>query len=75
VLAAWLNYWLLSRVGTVNLLIMGLIEPVIAIMLGAWILDEVLNSRAWIGGALILASMWLAMAPDRTVRPTAPSSQ
>ena len=63
VLAAWLNYWLLARVGAVNLLIMGLIEPVIAILLGAWILGESLNARALAGAAVILASVWLAMAP------------
>ena len=61
VLAAWLNYWLLSRVGAVNLLIMGLIEPVIAIALGAWILDETITPRAFLGGAIILGSVWLAM--------------
>jgi drug/metabolite transporter (DMT)-like permease len=65
VVAAWLNYWLLSRVGAVNLLIMGLIEPVIAILLGAWILDESMNAQAIVGGVVILASVWLAMAPPR----------
>ena len=65
VLAAWLNYWLLSRVGAVNLLIMGLIEPVIAILLGAWVLGETMNARAIAGGAIILASVWLAMVPAR----------
>lgn len=70
VLAAWLNYWLLSRVGAVNLLVMGLVEPVIAIVLGAWILDESMNSRAIVGGAVILASVWLALspAPERQAR-------
>jgi drug/metabolite transporter (DMT)-like permease len=66
VLAAWLNYWLLSRVGAVNLLVMGLVEPLIAILLGAWILGEGMTSRALVGGALILGSLWLAMAPART---------
>ena len=65
VLAAWLNYWLLARVGTVNLLVMGLIEPVIAILLGAWVLGESMNNRVIVGGAVILASVWLAMAPGR----------
>jgi drug/metabolite transporter (DMT)-like permease len=65
VLAAWLNYWLLARVGTVNLLVMGLIEPVVAILLGAWVLGETMNSRVIFGGAVILASIWLAMAPAR----------
>jgi drug/metabolite transporter (DMT)-like permease len=57
---------LLSRVGAVNLLIMGLVEPVIAIALGAWILGESMNGRAMIGGAVILASVWLSMAPAKT---------
>ena len=61
VIAAWLNYWLLARVGAVNLLIMGLVEPPIAVLLGAWILDETMNARAAIGSALILVSVWLAM--------------
>jgi drug/metabolite transporter (DMT)-like permease len=72
VLAAWLNYWLLSRVGAVNLLIMGLVEPVIAILLGAWILDESMNPRAMLGGLIILASVWLAMVPRRSSAISAP---
>ena len=63
ILAAWLNYWLLTRVGAVNLLVMGLVEPVIAILLGAWILGETMNARAWLGGAIILVSVALTLAP------------
>lgn len=65
VLAAWLNYWLLARVGAVNLLLMGLIEPIVAILLGSWFLGESINSRALGGGLLILFSVWLAMAPAK----------
>ena len=75
VLAAWLNYWLLARVGAVNLLIMGLVEPVIAIMLGAWVLGETMNDHAILGGVLILASVWLVMAPSRAPRATVSSSR
>ena len=74
VLAAWLNYWLLSRVGAVNLLIMGLVEPVIAILLGAWILGESMTPRALVGGVVILASVWLAMAPARRMSSVTSSS-
>lgn len=63
VVAAWLNYWLLPRVGAVNLLVMGLVEPVIAILLGAWILGESLHPRALAGGAVILVSVVLTMKP------------
>ena len=63
VVAAWLNYWLLPRVGAVNLLIMGLVEPPIAILLGAWFLNERMNMRTLVGSAVILFSVWLVMAP------------
>lgn len=63
VLAAWLNYWLLARVGAVNLLVMGLVEPFIAVLLGAWILGESMNSRALAGGVLIIGSVWMALSP------------
>jgi drug/metabolite transporter (DMT)-like permease len=63
ILAAWLNYWLLKRVGAVNLLVMGLVEPVIAILLGAWFLGETMNARALLGGAIILVSVALTLAP------------
>lgn len=65
VLAAWLNYWLLPRVGAVNLLVMGLIEPPIAMALGAWFLHERLNARTLAGSAIILLSVWLTMAKTR----------
>ncbi|MBA3295339.1 MAG: DMT family transporter [Acidobacteria bacterium] len=65
VVAAWLNYWLLQRVGAVNLLIMGLVEPPIAVALGAWLLGETMNARAIAGSALILVSVWLAMGKPR----------
>ena len=65
VVAAWLNYWLLSRVGAVNLLVMGLVEPIIAIVLGAWFLNESINARALAGGAVILFSVVLTMKPSK----------
>ena len=65
VVAAWLNYWLMPRVGAVNLLIMGLVEPPIAVLLGAWILDETMNLRAVAGSAMILVSVWLAMGQKK----------
>ena len=68
VIAAWLNYWLLPRVGAVNLLIMGLVEPVIAIFLGAWFLNESMNVRAVLGGAVILFSVVLAMKQEPATR-------
>ena len=56
-----LNYWLLKRIGATRLLVMGLIEPFIAVLLGAAVLDEVLHGRAAVGGVLILISVALAL--------------
>jgi len=61
VVAAWLNYWLLARVGSVNLLIMGLVEPPLAVLIGAYALGESMNARAIAGSAVILFSVWLTV--------------
>ena len=61
VAGAWLNYWLLTRVGATRLLVMGLIEPLLAILLGAAVLGERLNARAAVGGVLILVSVAFAL--------------
>ena len=65
VIAFWLNYWLLKRIGPTKLLAMSLVEPLIAILLGALILREALPAGTVLGGACILASTWLVLAPRR----------
>ena len=67
VIAAWLNYWLLKRMGATKLLSMGLIEPLIAVVLGAVFLDEQLTMKTAVGGMAILASV--AVVLDLTARP------
>jgi drug/metabolite transporter (DMT)-like permease len=70
VIAFWLNYWLLKRIGATKLLAMSLVEPLIAVLLGAIVLHEALPARTLLGGASILASTWMVLAP----RPQQPSS-
>lgn len=62
VAAFWLNYWLLKRIGATKLLAMSLVEPLIAVVLGAIVLREALPSGTLIGGACILASTWMVLA-------------
>jgi drug/metabolite transporter (DMT)-like permease len=69
VVAAWLNYWLLSRVGSVNLLIMGLVEPPLAVLIGAYALGESMNWRAIAGSAVILFSVWLTVGGKKQPAP------
>jgi drug/metabolite transporter (DMT)-like permease len=63
VTAFWLNYWLLTRVGATRVLVMSLVEPLVAVMLGAVVLREALPGGTAAGGACILASTWILLAP------------
>ena len=65
VTAFWLNYWLLKRIGATKLLVMSLVEPLIAVLLGASVLREALPPGTVLGGACILASTWMVLAPRR----------
>jgi drug/metabolite transporter (DMT)-like permease len=65
VIAFWLNYWLLKRIGATKLLAMSLVEPLIAVLLGAIVLREALPTGTLLGGTCILASTWMVLAPPR----------
>jgi drug/metabolite transporter (DMT)-like permease len=57
--ATWLNYWLLERMSATAVLSMALVEPFIAVLLGAALLDERMTLRAGFGGALVLCSIFM----------------
>ena len=59
VVANWLNYWLLERMSATAVLSMGLVEPFIAILLGAMVLGERLSLGAGIGGVFVLCSIFM----------------
>jgi drug/metabolite transporter (DMT)-like permease len=61
VAGAWLNYWLLKRIGATKLLSMGLIEPLVAVLLGAVFLDERLTLHTVVGGVLILVAVGVVL--------------
>lgn len=69
VAGAWLNYWLLRRIGATRLLVMGLIEPPLAALLGAVVLNETFNGRTIAGTVLILVSVGLALDVWNVRRP------
>lgn len=58
-----MNYWLLQRIGATQLLVMSLVEPLIAVVLGAVVLHEALPAGTLLGAACILASTCLVLAP------------
>lgn len=61
VAGAWLNYWLLKRIGATKLLSMALIEPLVAVLLGAAFLGEDVSIRTIVGGVLILAGVAIVL--------------
>lgn len=63
--AFWLNYWLLKRMGATTVLSMALVEPLIAVILGAIVLHETVTVTAAAGGLCILASVWMLMRERR----------
>ena len=71
VLAFWLNYWLLARMDTSAMLMMGVAEVPIAVLLGAVILGERLPPGTWLGAACIIASVLLGPL-QRVTQPTTP---
>jgi drug/metabolite transporter (DMT)-like permease len=64
VIAFWLNYWLLKRMSTTAVLSSGLVQPLVAALLGAIVLGERFGPLAALGGALILISAAVILRKD-----------
>ena len=56
--AFWLNLWLLRKTTATAVLGMSIVEPLLAVALGAVVLGERLHALTAIGAALILVSVW-----------------
>lgn len=56
VAAFGLNYWLLRRLEATKVMFMSVVEPPVAVLLGAVVLAESLTERALWGSALVLVS-------------------
>ena len=57
--AFWLYYWLLSRIESTKAMMISLVTPLIAVLIGGIFLDERLPARTLFGGLLIIASIGL----------------
>jgi drug/metabolite transporter (DMT)-like permease len=67
--AFWLYYWLLSRIESTRALMISLVTPLIAVLIGAIFLDERLPPQTLFGGVLIIASIGLIVFRRRKVQP------
>ena len=65
VAAFWLFYWLLGKVESTFAMMIAVVTPVIAVVLGWIILDERLPPQTAIGGMLIMASVGLTVINSR----------
>ncbi len=65
VAAFWLYYWLLSRVESTKAMMISLVTPLIAVVIGAITLGETLPPQTFVGGLLIIASIGLIVFRKR----------
>ncbi|MEP7147651.1 MAG: EamA family transporter [Acidobacteriota bacterium] len=67
--AFWLYYWLLSRIESTKAMMISLVTPLIAVVIGAVVLDESLPPQTLLGGILIIASIGLIVFKRKQVEP------
>ena len=67
--AFWLYYWLLSRIESTKAMMISLVTPLIAVVIGAVVLGERLPPQTLFGGVLILASIGLIVFRKRGIEP------
>jgi len=57
--AFWLYYWLLSKIESTRAMMISLVTPLVAVVIGAIFLGEWLRPQTFFGGVLIIASIGL----------------
>lgn len=57
--AFWLYYWLLSRIESTKAMMISLVTPLLAVIIGGVFLGETLPPQTFVGGLLIIASIGL----------------
>ena len=66
--AFWLYYWLLSRIESTKAMMISLVTPLLAVIIGGVFLGETLPPQTFFGGLLIIASIGLIVI-RRKVKP------
>jgi drug/metabolite transporter (DMT)-like permease len=69
--AFWLYYWLLARIESTKAMMISLVTPLIAVLIGAVVLGETLPPQTLVGGLLIVASVGLIVTRRRRSTPEA----
>ena len=71
VFAFLMYYWLVQHMDVTNTMLIALVTPIIAVALGIVVLDEKLNWRMVIGGAMIISGIAIIVLKRRAMRGTA----
>lgn len=66
--AFWLYYWLLDKIESTKAMMISLVTPLLAVVIGWLVLGEKLPPQTGIGGLLIIASIGLIVFRRRTHR-------
>lgn len=73
--AFWLYYWLLGKIESTKAMMISLVTPLIAVVIGAVTLGETLPPQTGLGGLLIIASIGLIVFRKRVSNAKTLSSQ
>jgi drug/metabolite transporter (DMT)-like permease len=63
--AFWLYYWLLKNMDATKAMMISLVTPFVAVLIGNWRLGETLQRQTLVGGALILLSVGMILLRRR----------
>ncbi|HYJ90519.1 MAG TPA: DMT family transporter, partial [Pyrinomonadaceae bacterium] len=63
--AFWLYYWLLSRIESTKAMMISLVTPLIAVIVGAVTIGETLPPQTFVGGLMIVGSIGLIVFRTR----------
>ena len=66
--AFWLYYWLLRRIESTKAMMISLVTPLLAVVIGAVVLGETLPPQTGIGGLLIIGSIGLIVFRKKVSR-------
>jgi drug/metabolite transporter (DMT)-like permease len=74
VIAFLAYYWLVQHMDVTNTMLIALVTPVVAVILGMLVLDEKLDWRTIAGGAMIMAGIGMIVLRRGKTAETAPAS-
>jgi drug/metabolite transporter (DMT)-like permease len=75
VIAFLLYYWLIQNMDVTKTMLISLVTPVVAVILGMLVLDEQLSWRTLLGGAMIIAGIGFIVVQNARRRAAAAAAQ